>query len=646
VEASVTRTGALVGTPIYMAPEQLVGRQADARADIYSFCVSLYEALYGERPFAGTTARELLAAKAAGEVRPPSASARISPRLRRALLRGLRARPEDRYASMQALLESLERASRTPRVRIVVGASVALAAASGIFLKSRGAHLSSAPASSGSDDTGGTSAASPGTALAPPCTSHRACVDRNGGQPYVCRASDKACVPIASKDCTARFEPGDLQSDTLWFGAMFPLRGPKADAYGTMNLEGADLARKELAQATRALAGPGASLRVPRIALVACDDSEDPMRAARHLADEVGVPAIVAGGSGQEVADVAAALLVGRGVLSVASLTPSPLITRVPQPPGVPPMVWRTTFSLDDAARATAHFVQDVFEPRFRTLQRPMRVVLARDETASALSFGEAFYGTLVFNGKPAVRNGQDYQEITFASGALEASEVQRVAGRLAQVAPTLVVLLAAHEAAVPLVEALESSWSGQEPRPTYLFPNDVLAPYAAYLGRSVARRRRMFAINSDSSSTANARFVMRYNDTHTEHVGLTINPGPSYDAFYVLSYAAYALGAEAVTGTALARAFGRLIAPADPVEVGPTHVFDAVRLLAAGGRIDLHGAASGLDFDLASGEAPSDFALVCAAVDKRGVVTGDDLESGIVFRAARRRVEGALRCP
>src|SRR5882724_9541083 len=53
VEARLTRTGALMGTPAYMSPEQIACEQVDARSDQFSYCVSLYEALYGERPFAG-----------------------------------------------------------------------------------------------------------------------------------------------------------------------------------------------------------------------------------------------------------------------------------------------------------------------------------------------------------------------------------------------------------------------------------------------------------------------------------------------------------------------------------------------------------------------------------------------------------------
>ncbi|MBL4686819.1 MAG: serine/threonine protein kinase, partial [Nannocystaceae bacterium] len=55
----LTRTGAIMGTPAYMSPEQHLGRPATARADQFSFCVAMWEALFGSRPFRGTSLAEL-----------------------------------------------------------------------------------------------------------------------------------------------------------------------------------------------------------------------------------------------------------------------------------------------------------------------------------------------------------------------------------------------------------------------------------------------------------------------------------------------------------------------------------------------------------------------------------------------------------
>ena len=70
--ARVTRVGAVMGTPAYMSPEQFRGVPVDARADVFSLCVTLWEALHGERPFAGDTLVELAAHVLSGTVRAPS----------------------------------------------------------------------------------------------------------------------------------------------------------------------------------------------------------------------------------------------------------------------------------------------------------------------------------------------------------------------------------------------------------------------------------------------------------------------------------------------------------------------------------------------------------------------------------------------
>src|SRR5437868_4995837 len=114
-----------------MAPEQLQGDKADALSDQFSFCVALYEALYGERPFPGASLEELGRAAREGQIRPARRDAQVPARVRRVVLRGLRSRPEERFPSMEALLEAA-RASRPRRARGWVAGSVLAAAMLGM----------------------------------------------------------------------------------------------------------------------------------------------------------------------------------------------------------------------------------------------------------------------------------------------------------------------------------------------------------------------------------------------------------------------------------------------------------------------------------------------------------------------------------
>jgi tetratricopeptide (TPR) repeat protein len=138
LEANLTRTGALVGTPAYMAPEQvLVGEPIDARTDQFSYCVGLYEALYGERPFGKGDIGVLHSRAISGNVQPAPPQSRVPPWLRRAVLRGLRPRREDRWPSMRELLAALSDDPSLRRRRWLTfagGAALIVAAAVGARL--------------------------------------------------------------------------------------------------------------------------------------------------------------------------------------------------------------------------------------------------------------------------------------------------------------------------------------------------------------------------------------------------------------------------------------------------------------------------------------------------------------------------------
>ncbi len=128
----LTRAGQVMGTLPYMPLEQLDGQLADARSDQFSFCVSLFEAVYGQRPFMGDTMAVLMASVAAGQIRPAPRRTKVPAKLRQVLLRGLTAEPEQRWPSMDTLLAELSTLI-VPRSRrwLAVGLTGGLAALGG-----------------------------------------------------------------------------------------------------------------------------------------------------------------------------------------------------------------------------------------------------------------------------------------------------------------------------------------------------------------------------------------------------------------------------------------------------------------------------------------------------------------------------------
>ena len=111
----LTRSGFVLGTPVYMAPEQLRGQHVGAAADQFAFCLVLYEAFANRRPFAASVRPGI--AVVDGVAPYPLAKHEVPAHIRAAIARGLQPRPADRWPSMRALLTAL-RARRTRRRRV------------------------------------------------------------------------------------------------------------------------------------------------------------------------------------------------------------------------------------------------------------------------------------------------------------------------------------------------------------------------------------------------------------------------------------------------------------------------------------------------------------------------------------------------
>ncbi len=124
--APLTQTGAVMGTPAYMAPEQLDG-SADAQTDQFAFCVALYEALFGQVPFDGNSAMTRAIAIQAGQIREPPTDRKVPRTVHMAITRGLEADPSARHPSLEALLAAIRPRPRRRRwwVAGIAGAAAA-----------------------------------------------------------------------------------------------------------------------------------------------------------------------------------------------------------------------------------------------------------------------------------------------------------------------------------------------------------------------------------------------------------------------------------------------------------------------------------------------------------------------------------------
>jgi eukaryotic-like serine/threonine-protein kinase len=177
-----TRPGTLVGTPLYMSPEQWESGPTDARTDVYSLGLVLYEMLTGLLPHQGTLT-QVVKSLTLDEARPPSAHRKdLTPALSNVVMRAIRKRPADRHATMDELASDLRavrerRAGSTlvpppPRFwrdRRLFAAAVAFVAVAGIAIAvtRRPARAIDAAQSSAAPPAAEAVVASPAIPLAP-----------------------------------------------------------------------------------------------------------------------------------------------------------------------------------------------------------------------------------------------------------------------------------------------------------------------------------------------------------------------------------------------------------------------------------------------------------------------------------------------
>jgi serine/threonine-protein kinase len=108
IDARLTRTGLLVGTPTYMAPEQVLGREVDARTDIYSLGVIMYEILTGQPPYRGGDSMAVMYQHVQGKAKPPmELNPRLPHHINALILKTMATEPGQRFQTMNELRDSL-----------------------------------------------------------------------------------------------------------------------------------------------------------------------------------------------------------------------------------------------------------------------------------------------------------------------------------------------------------------------------------------------------------------------------------------------------------------------------------------------------------------------------------------------------------
>ncbi len=150
LQSPMTVAGEIVGTPVFMPPEQLRGETSDARGDQFAYCMSFFRALYKTDPF-GVKGDGRLDAISANKLIDPPTGSPAPAWMYRAIIRGLRADPAERWPDMAALIATLERDPAVTRRRIAIGAALGVALVGIATAYALASHSSAPPLCSGAD---------------------------------------------------------------------------------------------------------------------------------------------------------------------------------------------------------------------------------------------------------------------------------------------------------------------------------------------------------------------------------------------------------------------------------------------------------------------------------------------------------------
>jgi serine/threonine protein kinase/ABC-type branched-subunit amino acid transport system substrate-binding protein len=697
-----TETGVLKGKVAYMAPEQAARKPVDARADLYAVGVILWQALAKRRMWDDLGDFEIYMLLREGKI--PSV-AEVAPDAPKELVaictKALALDPAARWSSaaeMQAALESWltslpdppderalarrmnelfaeERARRhadieeqtretsaharsdvrVPRVdddarERTTGTGASVTAPSPHEAGKRRATLLAVSAAGVlvvAAVVFGVRATSrrptPTIGASPACVSAAACT-KQLGKAAVCRP--QGCAALETEQCKIFAEPGDVENDrTIWLGAMLPQSGPLAAFGGVRCMRAIDLARRDFMQIAHGIPAQNGDPAPRPLAVVGCDDAKDAAASARHLVQDLQVPAVIGFASSQEVIDLSTSTFLPARTLVVSSQNVSPLITAVPQPPGEPRLVWRTAWSTTQMARTVSSLISEFAEPRMRSSahlhdDEPVRLALVRHASTAGMSFTDSIVAEMRFNAKGVVENGANFREFVVADEA--DGGIADVVRGIVDFRPHVVVAVGQGELARPVIEPVERAWRGDNSsRPIWIFPNSIEGDdLLRFVGAQATRRQRFYGIAPIASTGANLKFTNHYNTTFGENVSLSQSSSCPYDAMYLLAYAAYAAD-EPVGGPGLARAMSRLLPPGKVIDVGPAGIFEVFNELHGGNNVDLNGACSRLDL-APNGDSSFDFAVLCVA-QGGGQAT---IESGLVYEGAKRVLRGSPDCP
>jgi ABC-type branched-subunit amino acid transport system substrate-binding protein len=450
------------------------------------------------------------------------------------------------------------------------------------------------------------------------CTSTQDCLAEHNNAPWVCRKADGTCVSLLSQDCDS-IAGSYTSDDTLLLGAVLPIDGPHAST-GLALTDAITLGVDELDFGPSAGLPPTADGGLPRpIAVVLCDESAAPVRAATHLTDDLDVPVIL--GTGDSASTLAIAQAFPRQELLF-----SPRATADLSAYSAAGLLWRTCPSYAVEADAITALLTRTIEPSFG---RAIRVAILHATDVASTELDARLYSSLQAGdaGDAAATDAGDLIDVSYGDPDDPTNDPPEYGDAIAAVTqmsalPDVIVVLGSTQAAPNVVGGIETNWPPtSNRRPEYVLSSglqvpELLAAVAANGGPSLAPRILGTAPGSSPSSYSNlASFLVRYRAMFDDgSLPGMFGAAQAYDALYTVAYAATVARNTDLVGIDVSQALGVMLDGGSPtrIDFGPEGIAPAFAALASGSAVSLWGASAPLPFDTATGDVVTDVQVWC----------------------------------
>jgi branched-chain amino acid transport system substrate-binding protein len=524
-------------------------------------------------------------------------------------------------------------------------------------------------------------AVAPETSPGAECAKHVDCVTTHG-ENWVCIKPEGVCRSLLDEDCEvvlaggrgappAQKEEVLTDDNTIFFGFIADLRGSGKNI-GIARRQAVELAVSDIHTVTKGIPGGPGGTRRP-IAVVTCSETKDatsaadPKVPARHLVEDLHVPAILGASNSDTTIDLFNGYAFAKGTLV---FSPNALSTELSSPSD-DGLFWRTSAT----SVLQAHAIQEqinLVEQELRASRPPdagdappLKLALVYIDDAFGTDIFPLIRTGLTFNGVPIDTgvNGETCTSVPCGSRILveqyapsaQLDVLQAVARDVVGFAPDIVVAIGRRDA-VQVAESVEAQ--NPRPLPIYLFTQGAATMDLTSLltpdPNSHSIRSRVRGMRPLESPLVATEFVPLYNTAFPAGPPSGTGVPGSFDITYLFAYAALAApgdAASALTGARINDGLRRVLDPkGTPYHVGTGDLANALDTISLGHDVDMLGMSYIFDFDVDAGEAPGKVDVWCVTTPTNLIASSGEIFDPTIDGGATTNADGGVppvfRCP